>query len=133
MTDKKRKLKYVTLIWEELPESMKVFIIPTSDIDKTDSLMLRACHMNYVNSIGRFTDLVNADVIDEALIRLMNMLTDPNANWINEEYKGKQANQLDLNKPEVEKLFGRWFKYMTEPGAPMTLPRSKMFRSGYLM
>lgn len=132
MTEKKRKLKYVTLLWEELPESMSVFVIPTSDIEKPDIAMLRACHNNYINAAGRFTELVKAEAIDAALIRILNLLTDPNASWITAEYKVEQAEQLDMGAKEFKKLFGRWFQHKVETGKPMTLPRSKLYRSGFL-
>jgi len=133
MTEKKRKLKYVTLIWEELPESIKVFVIPTSDIEKPDVKMLRACHRNYVNAAGKYTELVKAELIDAALIRLYNLLTDPDADWITDGYRKEQAEQLDMSKAEFDELLGRWFQYRVESDKPMTLPRSKLYRSGFLL
>lgn len=133
MTAKKKKLKYVTLIWEELPESIKVFVIPTSDIDKVDVKMLRACHRNYVNASGKFTGLVDASEIDAALIRLMNTLTDPDASWITDGYREEQAEQLDMTVEEFNGVLGRWFQHKVESEKPMTLPRSKLYRSGFLL
>ena len=47
MAEKKRKLQYITLMWEELPESVSVFVIPRSAITKSDIKLLKACHSNY--------------------------------------------------------------------------------------
>jgi len=133
MTSKKRKLKYVTLIWEELPESIKVFVIPTSDISKEEVAMLRACHRNYVNSASKFTELASAGEIDVALIRLTQLLTDPSAKWITDKYREEQAEQLYMDTVEFNKMLGRWFQYQVDSDKPKTLPRSKLYRSGFLM
>ena len=133
MADNKRKLKYVTLIWEELPESIKIFVIPRSAIDKPDIRMLRACHRNYVNAAGKFTELAKAEEIDVALIRLYNTLTDPDADWATDSYKDEQAEQLNMNRDEFNAIFGRWFQYEADSGKPKTLPRSKLYRSGFML
>ena len=83
MEKKKRKLQYVTLIWEELPTDIKIFVIPRSELRKEDIAMLKACHRNYVGATGRFTELVSStQSIDRSLILLHNKITNPDADWI---------------------------------------------------
>jgi hypothetical protein len=129
----KRKLQYVTLIWEELPESIKLFVIPRSALRKADIRMLRACHRNYINAVGKYTELATAKEIDVALITLFNLVTDPDASWVTDNYRNEQAEQLDMERRDFDSMFGQWHQFMVDSDAPQTIPRSKMYRSGYLL
>jgi hypothetical protein len=129
----KRKLQYVTLIWEELPESIKLFVIPRSAMGKADIRMLRACHRNYINAVGKCTDLATAQEIDLALVTLFNLITDPTASWVTDRYRNEQAEQLDMERADFDSMFGQWHQFMVDSESPQTLPRSKMYRSGYLL
>jgi hypothetical protein len=128
----KRKLQYITLIWEELPECVKIFIIPRSKIEKKEIRMLRACHRNYINAAGRFTELASAADIDKALVTVLNMITDPEASWITDEYIQHQADQLNVDRKDFMKIFGKWSEFEIVSERPHTIPRSKMYRSGFL-
>jgi hypothetical protein len=128
---KRRKHNYVTLIWEELPEDVKIFVIPREDIEKEDLLTLRTCHNNYLGSVSADTSRATKEEVDVALVRLLNMLTDPEAEWISDKYKADQAEQLDASLEELEEILGKWHKHLLDRNGPRTLPRSKMYRSGY--
>lgn len=130
---KKKKHNYVTLIWEEVPENIKIFIIPRSNIDEDDKLMLRACHNNYINSSSMDTSRAPEEFVDKSLSRLSDMLADPKGNWVDESYVEMRASELNITKSEFIKFFGKWQKYMIETSAPYTLPRSKLYRSGFMM
>jgi len=133
MEKKKRKLQYVTLIWEELPTDIKIFVIPRSELRKEDIAMLKACHRNYVGATGRFTELVSStQSIDRSLILLHNKITNPDADWITKSYIKDQADQLHMDPDEFDDIFGSWYRFRVDSEKPKTLPRSKMYRSGYL-
>jgi len=132
MTEKKRKLQYVTLLWEELPETIHVLVIPRSAIEKGDIRMHKACHCNYINSAAHVTEFAKPKEIDRSLVLLLNMLLNPNETWINKAYIDEQADQLGMTKSEFKGYLGRWYEFRIDQGKPMTLPRSKMYRSGML-
>jgi len=131
MTDK-RKLQYVTLLWEELPEEIRIFVIPRSEMDKADLRMLRACHLNYLGAAGKYTEHAESREIDIALVRILNMLTDPDASYLSENYRAEQAEQLDMDIDSFNELVGSWKRFELDCDSPRTIPRSKMYRSGYL-
>ena len=129
----KKKLKYVTLIWEKLPESVSYYVIPRMATEKIDRLMLKACHNNWLNSTAVNTDLADRDMVNRSLCRLLNLLTDPTAPWLNDEYRSEQADICRVNLDELAEMMGKWIPYKLDTSRPRTLPRSKLYRSGYLL
>lgn len=131
---KKKELKYVTLIWEEIPESIRIYVIPKSEITSTDQKALRACHLNYIGADGLYTGLVDdKSLIESSLVRLSNYLVDPDAGWINEGYIEKASEEIGVDKDEMSKIIGKWHSFQVTGDKPFIAPRSKVYRSGHLM
>lgn len=135
MTKKKpkKKLKFVTLIWEQLPEAVTFFIIPRSKITKDDLKMLKACHGNFVNSVSVNVDLADKETVNASLIRLLNMLEDPSADWLDDKYRDDQADGCNMTREDFDAIVGKWHSYKLDATEPRTIPRSKLYRSGFLM
>lgn len=128
----KKKLKYITLIWEELPEDVSYYVIPRLATEKADRQMLRACHNNWINGSGVNTDNAARDVVDRSLCRLLIILTDPAAEWITDTYRKDQAAGCRVGVKELGAMLGKWHRYKLDLEKPRTLPRSKLYRSGFL-
>lgn len=128
----KKKLKYVTLIWEMLPESVSYYVIPREAIEKVDRQMLRACHNNWINATDVNTDNADRDTVNRSLCRLLNLLTDPAASWITDDYRMDQADACQVSVKELGEILGKWHEYKLDTEHPRTLPRSKLYRSGFL-
>ena len=136
MTDKKKKkkkLKYVTLIWEELPESISYYVIPRDEITKDDLRMLKACHNNWINSTAVDTTRADKDTVDRALCRLNNLLVDPSLDWLTDKYRDDQSDACGVSRKEFDEMLGKWFGFRLDTESPRTLPRSRLYRSGFLM
>ena len=135
MTDKKKKkkLKYVTLIWEELPENVSYYVIPSEAIDKVDLKMLKACHNNWINSVAVDSSRADKDTVDRALLRINNLLVDPTLEWLNDKYRDDQADSCGLTREEFDAVLGKWHDFKLDTESPRTLPRSRLYRSGFLM
>lgn len=132
MEKKKRKLQYITLMWEQLPEEVNIFIVPREAIEKPDIKMLRACHRNYIGAASHNTTSAEPIEIDRALCRLNNMVLDPSLEWINKIYVKSEADQLNISMKEFAKIIGKWHEFKVDSEIPCTLPRSKFYRSGFL-
>lgn len=130
---KKKKLKYVTLVWEELPERISYFVIPQDMIAKEDIRMLEACHNNWINSTAVDTARADRDTVDRALCRINNMLVDPTLKWLTEKYREDQADACRVSREEFDGLLGKWHEFQIDTESPRTLPRSRLYRSGFLM
>ena len=128
----KRKLKYVTLMWEELPESVSLYVIPRDHIGKEEIRMLKACHNNWIGTDAVNTDRADKDVVNRGLCRLNNMLVDPGLSWITQEYRVYQAAACGVSLMEFNALLGRWSGYRLDTDKPRTLPRSRLYRSGFV-
>lgn len=128
----KKKIKYVTLIWERLPESISIFIIPRKAISKNDLKILKACHLNYINSASAYTDLIkDRSFIEESLLTLCDYVS--NTDLIDDEYLELLTKDRGIGKKELEKRFGKWAKYEKNDDQPFILPRSKFYRSGIFL
>jgi hypothetical protein len=132
MAEKKRKLQYITLMWEELPESVSVFVIPRSAITKADIKMLRACHLNYAGSVSHNTSAAEPLEIDRSLCRLNNIVLDPSHDWVNKMYIKSESDQLNISTDDFSEILGKWHQFKVDVEKPCTLPRSKFYKSGYL-
>ncbi len=134
MTDKKKKkkLKYVTIIWEELPENISYYVVPREEVEKADLRMLKACHNNWINSTAVDTSRADKETVDRALVRINNMLMDPNLEWLTAEYRDEQADACGISRKEFDALLGKWFSYRLNTENPRTLPRSRLYRTGFL-
>jgi len=134
MSDQKKKLQYVTLMWEELPEAIKIFVIPRSDIKKEDIKMLRACHGNYINAVGVDTTRASKEEVDHSLVRLYTMIRDPESEYIQRaDDRLREAEGANMELDEFEALLGVWHHLEIETESPCALPRSKFYRTGLLM
>ncbi len=128
----KRKLKYVTLMWEELPESVSIYVIPRLHIGKAEIKMLKACHNNWVGTNAVNTDRADKDTVNRSLCRLSNMLLDPSHAWITQDYRLDQADACGVGIAEFNALLGKWSGYKLGTDEPRTLPRSRLYRSGFV-
>ena len=135
MTDKepKKKLKYITIIWEELPENVSYFVVPRSEITKEDLRMLKACHNNWLNATAVDTARADKKTIDRSLVRLNSILVNPELDWLSNKYRDEQAENCGLPREEFDELLGKWYSYRLNTDSPRTLPRSKLYRTGFLM
>ncbi len=135
MTDKepKKKLKYITIIWEELPENVSYFVVPRSEITKEDLRMLKACHNNWLNATAVDTARADKKTIDRSLVRLNSILVNPELDWLSGKYRDEQAENCGLSREEFDELLGKWYSYRLNTDSPRTLPRSKLYRTGFLM
>jgi len=135
MTDKKKKkkLKYVTLVWEELPENISYYVIPREVVTKADIKMLKACHNNWINATAVDTTRADKETVDQALCTLNNILVDPSLEWINDKYRDEQAGYCGVTRKEFDEFVGKWNGYKLDTEGPRTLPRSRLYRSGFLM
>lgn len=43
---------FTLLIWEEIPESIKLYVIPDANLDDDDRKVLEAVQGNYINEVG---------------------------------------------------------------------------------
>lgn len=123
-----QKLQYVTLIWNEIPENMRVYVIPRSAITKQDAKMLKACHGFYVND-ARVSD----DAVVRDLARLSEMLVHPDRDWLDDDYRNNRAEELEISRGEFDALVGRWNAYEIDIEKPHTLPRSRFYSSGFIL
>lgn len=131
---KKKKLKYVTLIWEELPENISYFVIPREYLTKEDLKMLKACHNNWINATAVDTTRADKATVDHALCRLNNLLVSPDHDWVKtDRYREEQAEASGVSLKEFDKLLGKWHGFKIDTENPRTIPRSKLYRSGFLM
>ena len=130
---KKKKINYITLIWEEMPESISYYIVPRSEIDRPDLLMLKAAHDNFINAGSVNTDRADRDTVDWALCRLNNMIVDPELECWTDDYREEQAEYCKISREEFDELLGSWFKFKQDMHKPKTIPRSRLYRSGFFM
>lgn len=122
----KKRLNYVTLLWDELPESGSVFVIPRVFISKADIKTLKACNNVYISGYGALKEHENYE-----LLRLSSMIVDPENKWVNDSYKSDLKRDLRISDNEVDELVGKWYPFKLDMDKPRTIPRSKLFRSGY--
>lgn len=130
---KKKKLKYVTLLWEELPEAVSFYVIPRLLISKEDLRMLKACHNNMINSGSVDTSFADEGMVNQSLIRLSNILMDPDTEWVTDKYREDQAEACGMSREEFDDILGKWHDRKLSTGSPRTLPRSRLYKSGFLM
>lgn len=123
-----RKFQYVTLLWNEIPESIRVFVIPRDAITKDDVRMLKACHGFYVND-GRVDDSATAAYLN----RLSVLLVDPEKDWTDERWRTNVSEELQISRQELDALVGKWHGFEIDIEKPHTLPRSRFYSSGFIM
>ena len=117
---KKKKIKYVTLIWEELPESISIYLIPRRLINRDDAKMLNMCHNRYINTEPIIVDGITAAEITSALCRLNNILIDPKLDWIDDQYKHEQAEYCNMPYDAFCSVLGKWNKFKIDRTNPIS-------------
>jgi len=130
MTDK-AKFLHILLIWEEFPESVDYYLIPTQIICRDERRMLKVCHGNFINSSRFDTRHADESVIEESLQILNLKITDINAAYINDQYKNDLAIDLNLSRNELDAIFGKWRRFKFDLQSPTVIPRVKIYRSGF--
>lgn len=77
---------FTLLIWEEIPETTRLVLLPNSELKEEDVVLLRAVHRHYMNATG--TEKTHEDAIE----KLTNALYE-DADHVYEAYKGTMWDQ----------------------------------------
>lgn len=136
MTDKKSKPKHALLVWATIPEAIDYFLIPLDELSKQERKWLRRCHGNYVNSSGVvFNGKFTQKQIDHALSMVMELVANPDADWLNDEpkYFEMQSKQYKITVEEFSSMYGSWHKYKLSISKPASIPRCRLVQSGFLL
>lgn len=128
----KKKLNYITIVWEELPDDLSFYVIPSSQINSEDLQMLKACHNNWIGSSYTDTKLANKEEIDKSLVRLHCMLSKSEESWFTDQYKSDIAENMGIDLDELDGLIGSWSEFKLSTEHPIVLPRSRFYRTGYM-
>ena len=137
--DKGRKrLSWITLIWEKIPEGVDIFIIPVNEISNREKRWLRLVNGRHIakrDTVGM--SITHPEDVAIAFSNVMRMIySDGRLPWPYDEIVHNIQNfdesvpreALDEEIVRVKK-FGKWFKYKISEGAK-TLPRSRLYISG---
>lgn len=105
------------LIWEEIPEKVRVFLLPEEVLNEHTQL-LKKCHGYYVNSVA-----CEDDVTDDLLI----------INWAVSEYAEDALKQGDIPERELS-LAGQWCQYECTnlPNLPADMVITKVYQMGFV-
>ena len=94
---------YTLLIWEEVPESTKVAVIPNDTLDADTHAVLARAHGKYINS-------TNTPPEDEAALECVNLAMCSDSKYIGAEHLGSKWTMrfssfvADSEKPITGKL-----------------------------
>lgn len=133
---KKKKAKYVLLVWHLVPEDVFYFLIPLEEIDTKHRLWLRRCHGNFINAADTvFNGKYTQKQIDEALMMVGELVSDPDAEWLknDEGYFECQAKQYKMSIEDFAELYGAWYKYKLSIAKPASIPKAKLVQSGFIL
>lgn len=129
----KTKPKYALLVWAMLPESIDYYLLPFEEIGKPGRRALRRAHGHYIGAEVRSEEF-SVEEINRAMLFLNNaLISDTNANWIDDKYYANEAEQLGLDVGDVKLLIGSWAEYKLDVERVRALPRSRLIQSGCIM
>lgn len=104
---------FTLLIWEEIPESIKFYVIPDANLDEEDRKVLDRCQGKYINHTEQTDEESRAlDCVNAALTE-------------NREY-------LPSGHPPNSKWACRFQDYKTEAG-PLGVTISHIVQCGFLL
>jgi len=95
--------------------------------------MLRMCHGKYVNTVIEGDGKFSVEDIERSLTILSDRLVDPSADWITDKYIKEQAENAGIEVDVYRNIVGSWRGHKLDMSTPKTLPRSKVFVSGFVM
>lgn len=132
-TKRKRKPKFILLVWAMLPEDLAYYLIPLEDIDRHQQRALRRAHRHYVGAVvedGEF----KAEDINRSLMLINELLvSDTTRSYINDKYFEDSAEQLGMEPDEVRALIGTWHQYKLDKEKIRTIPRARLIESGIIL
>lgn len=106
---------YTLLIWESVPESMNLYLIPDEILDQDDQGLLESTNGHYLNSLDIPDNVRDAvDTLSDAL--------------------SEKPEHLSAKNPPGSPWAQRFVSYQIEAGpVPIGTTLSKIIRTGYLM
>ncbi len=126
-----KKIKHVLLMWNTKDEDINCYLIPLQEIKKEQRNWLRRCHKNYINSSGTtFNGPFEEEQINYAVMIVHELIADPEAKWLPQNYFKKQAKQFGVSSKEFKSMYGSWKKYQLNLAIPKTIPQCKIVQSG---
>lgn len=129
----KSKPKYALLVWAMLPETIDYYLLPFEEIGKAGRRAVRRAHGHYIGAQVKSEDF-SVEEINRSMLYINNALaSDPNANWMDDDYFEREAEQLDMSVDEVKELVSSWFQYKLDVERVRALPRCRLIQTGCVM